>query len=317
MRRLLPALLCTQLVWAADCPAPAPRAVTLPDTGWSLATQNLWQLHDDQRHGRADRVVPAPLLDARLDRLADHVVHTLAAPTVLAVQEVEHLGLLEALADRIRARGGPAYSAVLREGHDVSGIDVGVLVRAPVQVSAVRQLAADEKHGQHALFSRPPLWLSLSAPWTVELLVVHQRSGHGLSDARKGERVRDKRARQAGVLAQWASAQLAAGKSVILAGDFNSDGDDDLFGAPLRQVLATGLQSAWLKLPSDERYSYIYRCERQALDHVLMSADLFSALQVVAVSRGNAGHFRVLHDSQGTEVVSDHDGLVISLPLGQ
>lgn len=277
-----------------------------------MATQNLWQLHDDQRHGRADRVVPLPLLEARLDRLAQHVIRTLAAPTLLAVQEVEHLGLLQALADRIRQQGGPAYQAVLLEGHDVSGIDVGVLVRAPVQVSAVRQLAADEKLRDYPLFSRPPLWLSLQQPVPAELLVVHQRSGHGLEDARKGERVRDKRQRQAQVLAQWAQAQAAAGKSVIMAGDFNSDGDDDLFGAPLRQVLAAGLDSAWHYLPEAERYSYIYRCEPQALDHVLLSADLYRALQAVAVSRGNAGYYRELHDSQGTRVVSDHDGLVVS-----
>lgn len=44
-----------------------------------------------------------------------------------------------------------------------------------------------------------------------------------------------------------------------------------------------------------------------ALDHILISTELVAQLKAVAISRGNAGHYRALYRSDGTQVVSDHD----------
>ena len=289
---------------AADCPEPAsPRPIEGLSGAWSVATQNLWRLRDSG--------VPEQEVDARLDALADYLHQRLAYPHLLLVQEVENRELLERLAQRVAERGGPDYDVWLMEGQDPSGIDVGALSRAPVRIRQMSSLFDQARLGSHWLFSRPPLHLQLEQPLDMDVLVLHLRSGRGLQDPDSGPRVQAKRRAQAQQIADWVRAQGAQGRRVLVGGDINSAPDTGVFAEPLQILLAAPLQSAWAQLPSAERYSYVYRCRPQAIDHLLMSSNLLPLVQQVQVSRGNAGRYRRLHGSGGTEVVSDHDGLVV------
>lgn len=312
---LLLACLLTAAAAVADCDLePAdPRAVpAVGERQLSLASLNLWRLRDSDKDAKYDKPLPPETLDQRLDALARHIVDTLGSPHLLALQEVENEALLKRLATAIAERGGPYYRSALEEGHDPSGIDVGALYRAPVKLAEAQALFAGQKHRGHWLFSRPPLRLTASEPLAFDLVVVHLRSGRGLH---KGDRVRSKRRAQARALRDWSRSVTAAGRPLVLAGDFNSAPGNDLYGEPLA-LLLEALESAWSRVPEGQRYSHVYRCRRQAIDHILYNKRFSQWVDKVAVSRGNAGRHRALYGTEGTgDVVSDHDSPVVYLRL--
>ena len=316
--RGLPLLLLLASGAVLPCPslAPARALPPVPQMQWLLATQNLWRLRDTRRDARYDDPVSPSLLDDRLQAQADYIRTHLGSPHLLAVQEVENRALLTQLAGRIAAAGGPAYRAYLLDGNDPSGIDVGVLVRDPVQVASAAPLFADRRFMGAPLFSRPPLLVELDAPYPWSVVVLHLRSGRGLHDSDRQKNVRDKRARQAQVLLDWARAH---DRPVILVGDLNSAPDAGVYSQPLSYLLDMPLHSAWQALPPEERYSYRYRCQPQAIDHILYPAVVARQVQRVVVSRGNAGRHGRLRDSEGRSPVSDHDalGVVFRLPRQQ
>jgi endonuclease/exonuclease/phosphatase family metal-dependent hydrolase len=292
---------------AADCrDLAAPRPVpTAAEGQWSLATFNLWRLRDTEKNSPIDRPLDDAVYQARLDALAGYIVDTLKAPVLLAVQEVENLAILEQLAQRVTAQGGPRYRALLLEGHDPAGMDVALLHRAPAEVADVRALFADQRFRGQPLFSRPPLAVTLTAPRDMTLVIVHLRSANGL-----GEKawVAEKRRRQATGLAQWSRA--GSDQALAVVGDFNSAPDSGAFSEPWTVMAASGLYNSWDRVKKAERYSYRHRCRPQTLDYVWLSEALKGNLRGVAISRGNAGRYDRLYGGDGTEVVSDHDVLV-------
>lgn len=308
--RLTNSFLILILLWSArpvlgDCDnLAAPRAVAPPSQEqWTLATLNLWRLRDTRKDSDLDEPLAASVLARRLEAITDTVLNTLHAPHLLAVQEVENLDLLERLADRL-ARDGYRYRAVLLEGNDPSGMDVGLLYREPVQLDAPRALFADVRFAGHHLYARPPLKVSVREPFRAELVVVHLRSARNL----KSSRVFEKRRRQASLLAEWVAEQTGP---VIVAGDFNSTWNAGRFSDSYQQFADAGLFNLWLKLVPSERYSYRYRCRPQALDHVWLSQELKGRVDAVDVSRGHAGRYRTLYGSGGVSTISDHDALVV------
>lgn len=278
-----------------------------------MASLNLWRLRDARRDAEYDEPLPSGVVDARLDAIAAHVAGTLSLPHVVAVQEVENLTLLRGIAERLRNAGAPDYEAFLLEGNDPSGIDVGLLVRPPVKLAGTRQLFAEVGSGRgYPLYSRPPLHAVMSAPFAADIVVVHLRSGRELDRPE----VRARRRHQAQRLREWALTRHRAGRAVILLGDFNSAGGGP-YGEPLDILTNTPFLSIWNRLPESERFSYIHRCRRQAIDNILFNTILRERAEAAAVSRGEAGHFRRLHGSGGTgEVITDHDAPVLYLNAG-
>jgi endonuclease/exonuclease/phosphatase family metal-dependent hydrolase len=272
----------------------------------TVATQNLWRLVSAE--------LSAEQQQARLGAWSRHLREVLSYPHILVVQEVDTLALLEALAAQVQADGGPRYRSLLIDGNDPSGIDVAVLVRDPVQVGKVEALFARQRQGAHWLFSRPPLHVEIVAPIRFDLLALHLRSGHGLDDRQRAARVRATREAQARMVRRWAEGRMASGHAVLLAGDLNSAPTADDYGVPLAILDQPPLWSAWQKVPEPERFSYIYRCQRQAIDHLLLSPSLRERVVRAEVSRGNAGRYRTLYGSGGAAaVVSDHDALKVYL----
>lgn len=310
-------LCCVSAPAAAQCApqvnAVRPVPVARPDE-FSIATQNLGRLFDDEAGGRGDVVAPADY-QRKLEQLAAQVLQVLNSPQVLAVQEAENIKVLQDLAAVIQQRKGPAYRAVLMEGNDYGGIDVGFLLRDDIEVKDVQALMARKRLDRGPLFDRPPLLLQIKVQGRVlDIVNVHLKSLRGTEDVEVARKTNRKRLRQAEALGQWLATRTTA-TPLVLLGDFNATPEAPDGVDVLAQVRAHGLVDVDERLPAAERYSYVHDCRGEDLDHVWVSPALLPAVQGIAASRGNAGARLPREGAAGAQRSSDHDGLVLYLRL--
>ncbi len=328
-------------IWATSLtttPTSLPLAVGARNAGeFTVGSLNLFRLFDDVADG-GETVVTTAEYNIRLSKFSQYILGVLDAPDILAVQEVEKLGVLQDLAAEI-ASDDPAaiYNGYLVEGNDVGGIDVGFLVRNTVSVTAVTQLGASELHtfDNTLLHDRPPLLLEASytgngAAFDISVLVVHNRSLGGIDDPTSGPRVRNKRLEQAQSIATMVQNEQSADPNVrlVVTGDFNAyqftDGyvdavgqimgdfvpGDNLLSGP--DLVSPNLTNQVLGLPAADRYSFIFGGTAQVLDHALTSSALNTFARGMAYGRGNADAARDLINDDTTPLrSSDHDGLVL------
>jgi predicted extracellular nuclease len=308
-----------------------------PASQFTVASFNVQRFFDTTNDGGISDV---PLtLQNYANRLAKSslVIRTaLRAPDVIALQEVENLGVLDDIADTVNADLGlpGEYTAHLAEGNDPGGIDVGFLVRSRVHVTSVTQEGkgttfTDPDDGSTDLLNdRPPLVLRavIDGPSNMldaNVIVVanHLRSLGGV-DSTTEARVRVKRQLQAEFLAKLLNSLQSEG-AVISVGDYNafekSDGLVDVIGtvrgepSPADQVV---LWSADFVDPNfveaaPGTYSYVFEGNAQALDHVLLSEGaqgLFEGLQHARVNADFPEVYR--NDPDRIERLSDHDPAV-------
>jgi endonuclease/exonuclease/phosphatase family metal-dependent hydrolase len=100
--------------------------------------------------------------------------------------------------------------------------------------------------------------------------------------------------------------EYASGKdNVVVLGDFN----EFEFNLPLINLLDTPLTNLAFTVPAEERYSYIFNGNSQALDHIFVSPAL-SRLAQLEYIHVNAEF------AEKTERASDHDPLVASIIFG-
>lgn len=329
-------------VSAAPVPTPAANEYT-------IASFNMERFFDTVNDpGKSDVVLTATAVNNRLNKASLAIRNVLKMPDVLAVEEMENLTILQALAAKISAdavaasQPDPQYTPFLVEGNDVGGIDVGFLVKSTrINVISVTQYGAttpDAGSPGNMLNDRPPLVLrataklagnGTSAPFYV--FVNHLRSLNGIDDPTDGARVRAKRRDQAEFLANLIQSIQTSEPGVMIAsvGDYNAfrvnDGYVDVMGTimgnptPANQVV---LASADLVnpnlfdlldiLPASQQYSYVFGGSAQTLDHVLVSPSLYSRLTRFAVARNNADFPEVFRsDANRPERISDHD-----MPVG-
>jgi hypothetical protein len=307
-------------------PVPAPTSHEV-----AVATQNLRRLGDPES---------TVTVATRLAKLSRYIRQVLRSPHVLAVQEAFDLETLESLADEVSA-DDPAvrYDAYLFEGHDAGGIDVGFLVRDPVEVQAAYQVGAAVQFTWDGspLFDRPPLVLEAlvvvdGREAEVTVVTVHLRSLVGIDDTVDGERVRQKRSEQAEWLSQWIQSRQRthATEALIVLGDFNAyafsdgyvdvisqvTGEPDPDGAlvPATEVVDPALTDWVPRLTAAERYSFAHGCSAEDLDHILTNEIATQWVTGFALARGNADAPYILELDPTTALrASDHDGLVVYL----
>ncbi|MEM6797414.1 MAG: hypothetical protein AAF725_25820, partial [Acidobacteriota bacterium] len=313
----------------------------------TLASLNLARLFDDVDdppsmdalgNPRDDSVSTTLLYNTRRLKLARYITSALDSPDVLAVQEVESLSVLEALATEINGLDGSVnYSAALVEGNDLGTIDVGFLVRSGVTIVNTTQLAAADTFDFDAqtrlIHDRPPLLIeavfaTAGQPFPFAAMALHNRSLSGIEDAS----VQQKRLEQAQSIAQLVEDFQTANPAVPLAvlGDMNAfeftDGFVDVVGQTAGlAVPADNLLSGpnlvtppmiveTARAPAAERYTFIFGGVSQALDHALItqSADVF--VRGLEYGRGNVDAAQSLSFDDTTPLAaSDHDGLVLYL----
>jgi hypothetical protein len=297
-------------------------------------------LFDTQDDPDTDDPLPTPQQYAdRLTKFSLHVRLALGSPDVLAVQEVENLGVLQDVADKIHADAPSlSYTPYLVEGNDIGGIDVGFLIRDSVQVDSIEQFGKDDifefpGNPPAPLNDRPPLvlrgaYLGNGAPFPIVVIDVHQRSLSGI-DGSDGPRVRAKRNAQALRLSELIqSLQEEPGVRLVAIGDFNAfeftDGYVDVMGQvtgnpdpagaqiPVTPLVSPMLTNQTFNIPAEERYSFVFDGTAQSLDHAITTQALDPWLRGAQHSRGNADAPFVFGIDATTSLrSSDHDGTVV------
>jgi len=289
------------LLWILGC------VHTLPASARSieLVSQNLNRLFDDKDDGNHETVLSSKQYHRRLNRLVKRITTGWALPDVMAFQEVENRHILTQLATRVLAESGVSYQSMLIEGNDPSGIDVGFLIRKPIQLKRVEALfsATGWPGHHHPLFSRPPLRIDICLPGCVTIVNVHLRSMRGINSSKRASFVRNKRHHQAQTLARWIDQfqRKYPARPLMIIGDFNaltpSDPYVDVIGTVLGQpdqqrpllksvdLIDADLIDATRQLPASQRYSYRYRKKHQQLDYLLISQSLKKHLQHIAFGK--------------------------------
>jgi predicted extracellular nuclease len=284
-------------------PAPAPQPVDLAQSAFSVMTWNAENLFDILEPNPSSPPRPHKAeYDVDLAKVAA-TIRLAGAPSVVALQEIENIGILQDLA-ALPELDPFDYVPYLLEGTDSRGIDVGYLVRGDAgEVEAVDQLPVPE-----GLTSRPPLQLTLdpAAPNGSSRVVLLNNHFTALSAG--VELTEPRRRAQAALNADAAAALLSdpAVGGVIVLGDLNSFYQDPSLG-PLEQA---GLGDALASLPGDQRYTYIFEGVSQVLDHIFLSDGLSSCLDDVRPLRADADFPPPAPTDRSALRKSDHDPLL-------
>ena len=306
------AMLCAALAF--------PNMEDLPSEGVSLtvATLNLNRFFDTvDDPARRDKVMSRRFFQEKVKKLSWFIRHQLDCPNIVAVQEVENIRALTYLAREV-CPDKSAYQAYLKEGNDISGIDVGFLVSSELRVQHIQQLGNDIKisGSRSRLFDRPPLLLRLSSnvceTRSFNFVAVHNRSFWGLRHPDKHDRVHKKRLQQAQWIGQWLRTwtQSYPRDQLILLGDFNAMPSGEVLEQVNKRIEGEKhslLMNLAARIPEEERYSYLFRGKKQAIDHIFVTPNLVSSLREVYYTRFNTE--RDLYASIGGRA-SDHEGMV-------
>ena len=293
----------------------------------SVTTWNLLNVFDEIDDGGPATPEPSQAEQARKrGKIVRGIVDQLRAPAVIAVQEVEKLALLQAVAaetDRYAASRGRVtrYRAVLLEGNDERGIDVGFLLdEERVAVGDVRQLGADtgstgacqDGPDGNLVYDRPPLAVDVrpvGAPPTARVTVVanHFKSKFGGTPA--NDFFEDCRVEQAQLLRD----NVRGLPQVALLGDFNAFRDSRILAA----LGAGGYADTVDAIPADRRFSFVFQGRVQFLDHLVVSPALRGRVEAVDSSKldSDTPFPRFENDPTTGFSTSDHDPLISYLRL--
>jgi endonuclease/exonuclease/phosphatase family metal-dependent hydrolase len=239
--------------------------------------------------GRADwagslELVVEPITEEAMRNTA-RAMHGVGAD-VLAVVEAESRPALKTFNDTIiPAVGGvPFRHAMLIDGNDSRGIDVGLLTRDNFPIGKIRSHVDDLLPGGQPVFSRdcPEFEVQLPSGERLLVLVNHFKSkGYGAKNASDERR----RAQAARVKAIYESLYASGEKLVAVVGDFNDTPDSK----PLEPLICqTNLKDAF-KHPSfkDGGYpgTFGYCNSSNKIDFLLLSPDLFDRVSGGSVFR--------------------------------
>ena len=116
---------------AAATPVPAPS-----EGEFTIGSFNMERFFDTVNDADVDDVqLTEAAFQRRLSKASLAIRHVLRMPDILGAVEIENLGALQAIANRVNSDAlaadgiSPGYVAYLEEGNDIGGIDVGFLVK--------------------------------------------------------------------------------------------------------------------------------------------------------------------------------------------
>lgn len=330
---------------AASGAVPAPRT-----TEATVATLNAYRLFDTvDSPDHFDDVLTPEALARRLAKLSLQIRTVLRSPDLIGVEDVETLGVLQALAARVNAdtvaagQPDPGYEAYLVDGNDPLGLDVGVLAKSSrVTVTSVVQEGRDATYvdpgtmASEVLNERPPLVVRAtvalsSGTLPVNVIVTHLRSMVGIADPWDGYRVRAKRLEQAQFLAGLVQDRQAAvaNEVLVVLGDFNShafnDGWVDVVGTvkgtpaaasdvvtPSTDVVNPDLTDALAGLAASSHYTGTDAGDATSLQHVLVNDAAADLQSRAAIAHANADFPEVLlNDASRAERAAASDSPVV------
>jgi predicted extracellular nuclease len=277
----------------------------------TVASAHLWRLYDAVNDPTtSDVLVTSSAYNNRLQKISMAIHDVLGNPDVLAVQSVENLSALQALANKINAdtvangEPDPQYAAYLIPGNDTFGLNIGFLVKSStVTVNSVTQIGKtatylNPSHSQVVTFDNPPLVLNITATRdgnTSTFNIVNNllEAPSNIGNATTGAGVRAQRQAQAEFLANYLEVEQTNNPDVkiIVTGGFIASEAMDGYVDTLATILGTptpadqvmnaspdlvtdDLTNLTLSVPADERYSFIINGNAQALDHIFVSSNL-------------------------------------------
>lgn len=284
-----------------------------------IVSQNMHRFFDNIDNGnKRETILSTRKFQAKIRLTAHKIITEFELPDIIAVQEVENLNTLNLLIQHIQQSTKLRYHAILREGNDVSGMNVGFLIQSKYRVTSINQLFKTNKLklDKSPLFSRPPLLVQVCEQLNcISIINLHLRSMRGIRKKSSKQRVNAKRLEQASVIARWIDQYQRShpDNSIIVLGDFNaltpSDRYVDVVGTikgnpdnritqfKTRDWIQKDLIDATKRVSLRNRYSYIYHKKKQILDYMLISSNFESSLK----------HIRF---SQIDYRFSDHAGLI-------
>jgi predicted extracellular nuclease len=286
-----------------NLPISLPTKEVEDDVSFSVMTWNVENLFDILDPHPSDPPRPRKAeYDLALTKIAKTLLAA-GAPTVVALQEVENIGILEDLVEH-PLLSEFRYKPYLLEGTDSRGIDVGYLIRVEkVQVLDVRQYTAPE-----GLTSRPPLMLHLSVELDGNLRELFILNNHFTSLAGGEAATEPRRSAQAAwnvtIIDQVRAASPLA--EVIILGDLNSFYDS----APLDILRQAGLHHVYEWFARPREYTYIFEGVSQNLDHIFVSNELFDLISDVNVLHLDADYALPSPEDESPLRKSDHDPVI-------
>ncbi|MCH7881404.1 MAG: hypothetical protein IIB69_07495 [Proteobacteria bacterium] len=281
-------------------------ALSVASESFRILSQNMYRLFDDIDDGKGEKVVSEKKFRHRVDTAAGKITGQFRLPDIIALQEVENLNVLDRISKKIFSISGIKYYSIIREGNDISGINIGYLMHPKFEINTIRQLFKHDllPYDQTPLFSRPPLYLRACFESScLSLLNLHLRSMRGLRSASRNKRVSLKRLAQATAIARWIDdfQRSRPKESLLVLGDFNAltptdsfvdmagtirgDPDNSKTSLAAKDWIEEDLIDLTRNIPQRRRYSYIYRKKKQILDYMLVNARFKPQLRNIAFSR--------------------------------
>ncbi len=280
---------------------------SLPEVGagaFSLATYNVENFFDN----KAPHPASPPRPNAREYRhKATKIANSIAAmgyPTLIAFEEVENVDVLEKVAKQPALADIP-YQAVLVEGRDSRGIDVGYLLRT----DRAEVLSCTLRLDDNGLFTRGPLLLKSLIHTADDEITLYTLANHFVSMGAGFEATEPRRVQQA----QWnldivQDIQAREPDAYIaILGDLNTFLDTP----SIKLLREGGLIHVFDHLPPEERYTYIFQGESETLDHILVTPALAKLINAVHVLHINADFPPPTPDDESPQRTSDHDPVVV------
>ncbi len=299
----------------------------------SLGTLNVWNWFDTVDDPRTrDTIYEPEQYRARLVKLAGMIARDLEAPDVLALQEIEnHRSLDDLLA--MPQLAGLGYRYVLSEKADTRGIrnaimyrEGKVVLRSLEEPNPVSTLPPEDPTliGADRLFARASMVATFGlvgatdarhAAFTV--INNHFKSKLG------GDFWEPRRRAQGAFIGGLVDALRGAEPNlpVIVAGDMNATYDDGAYQLLERRGGGDGAQRLWdtvRALPDEDRYTYVYRGQKNLLDHLMVTPDLRDAVESVRILHMNTAKDSPAKrfNSRTTHGTSDHDPILARIRLG-
>lgn len=298
-----------------------------------VAQMNLWNLFDtvnDPNTGDDQTTPTEEQYAIKLTKIANAIVE-LGTPDVISVNEIENETVLKDLLAQPKLKDA-GYQFIVQPTNDERGITVGVLYKGD-RLEAVEQLSVNPKmsfpdggRGQvdrTLLYARPPLVVDFKARGAAQagegagLLTVavnHFKSKLG------GEAPAARRQMQGQFLGEWLDARRATrpGNAVIVLGDLNANPGEGAYEKLVtRADGSTRFYDAPQKVKAEDRYTYIYRGQKDLLDHLMVSAGREDAIRGVEILHVNTAKDakKSQWDPNVLPGYSDHDSIVTDFDL--
>lgn len=296
----------------------------------SIGHLNLWNFFDSVDNPRTrDTVVPKEDYKLRLKKLELVITTTLNSPNIISFNEIENKRTLTDLLNQpaLKALG---YKGIIRPSNDLRGITTAVIYRGPLTVTKVESVNPEESfigdpaYGQKnrsLLYARPPLVVDFKVSGTSQALdgishltvvVNHFKSKLG------GDGPEPRRQRQGEFLGEYLDRRGGQNpkKETIVIGDLNATYSDGAYQKLARRKDGSVRFYDSLKtVPDSERYTYVYRGQKNLLDHLMTTGKL--RLHSVSIPHIDTIKGAAKYKLDPTTVVgiSDHDPILATFYL--